>query len=210
MTLIIFDYDGVLADTLADLLHVGQEACNTLGIPHVTTADDLKSLEVMSFASYGRACEIPEPLIDGFVKFCLSAFAERRSPPPIFTGMRGVVSHLAANHTIAIVTTNSSQNVQAFLAEHGLAGFVRAIYGVDSPGSKAQQIAMARHRLSRDRVEEPVFMVGDSLSDILAAREAAVTSIAVTWGHQTLGTLLRGNPDYVVSSPHSIIDIIDK
>ena len=208
MALVIFDYDGVLADTLADLLHFGQEACNTLGIKHVTTADDLKSIEVMSFASYGRACEVPEHLIDAFVRICLSAFAEMRAPPPIFTGLSGVVSHLAANHTIAIVTTNSSQNVHAFLAKHGLDAFIHAIYGVDSPGSKAQQIVMARHRLSRDRMQEPVFMVGDSLSDILAAREAAVTSIAVTWGHQSLATLLRGNPDYVVSSPHSIIDVL--
>lgn len=210
MALIIFDYDGVLADTLADLLHIGQEACNTLGIKHVATTDDLNSLEVMSFASYGRACEVPEHLVDEFVRICLSAFAERRSPPPIFTGLSKVVRYLSVNHTIAIVTTNSSQNVNAFLVKHGLDGLIHAIYGMDSPGSKAQKIVMARNRLSRDKKQEPVFMVGDSLSDILAAREASITSIAVTWGHQSLGNLLRGNPDYVVSSPHELVDIIEQ
>ncbi len=60
MALIIFDYDGVLADTLDDLLQFGQEACTKLGINHLVTKEDLNNLEVMSFASYGQACEVPE------------------------------------------------------------------------------------------------------------------------------------------------------
>jgi phosphoglycolate phosphatase len=208
MALIIFDYDGVLADTLDDLLQFGQEACNQLGVKHVVTKDDLNNLEVMSFATYGRACEVPEHLVDEFVKICLNFFSEKKSPPAIFTGLTNVVGQLAVNHRIAIVTTNSSQNVNAFLVKHGLDGFIHAVYGVDSPGSKAQKIAMARNRLLENRKQEAVFMVGDALSDVQAAKEASVTSIAVTWGHQSLENLLRGNPDYVVSSPHDLIDVI--
>lgn len=210
MALIIFDYDGVLADTLDDLLQSGQEACNKLGVNHLVTKNDLNNLEVMSFTSFGRACEVPEHLVDEFVKICLNFIAEKRSPPAIFTGLRNVVSYLSLNHRIAIVTTNSSQNVNAFLVEHGLESFVHAVYGVDSPGSKAQKISMAQNRLLENRGQESVFMVGDSLSDVLAAKEASVTSIAVTWGHQSLDYLLRGNPDYVVSSPHQLIEIIEQ
>ena len=49
-----------------------------------------------------------------------------------------------------------------------------------------------------------------SLSDVLAAKEASVTSIAVTWGHQSLENLLRAKPDYVVSSPHDLIEVIEQ
>jgi phosphoglycolate phosphatase len=210
MALIIFDYDGVLADTLDDLLQFGQEACNQLGVKHLVTKSDLNNLEVMSFASYGRACEVPEHLVDEFVEICLNAFAEKNSPPAIFTGLSNVVRKLSVHHRIAIVTTNSSQNVKAFLVKHGLDGLIAAIYGVDSPGSKTQKISMARNRLSEDRKQESVFMVGDSLSDVLAAKEASVASVAVTWGHQSLANLLRGNPDYVVSSPHNLLDVIEQ
>jgi phosphoglycolate phosphatase len=210
MALIIFDYDGVLADTLDDLLQFGQEACNQLGVNHIVTKDNLANLEVMSFATYGRACEVPEHLVDEFVKVCLNRFAEKKSPPAIFTGLSSVIRHLSVNHTIAIVTTNSSQNVNAFLVSHGLDRFIHAVYGVDSPGSKAQKIAMARNQLVDNRKQESVFMVGDSLSDVLAAKEASVRSIAVTWGHQSLADLLRGNPDYVVSSPHDLIQVIKR
>lgn len=209
MALIIFDYDGVLADTLDDLLKFGQEACNKLGVKHLVTKDDLNNLEVMSFATYGQACEVPEPLIDEFVKICLTSFAEKNSPPAIFPGLSSVIRSLSMKHTIAIVTTNSSRNVNDFLVEHGLECLVDAVYGVDSPGSKAQKISIARSRLPGNRGQESVFMVGDSLSDVLAAKEASVTSIVVSWGHQSLESLLRGNPDYVVHSPHELSEVID-
>jgi phosphoglycolate phosphatase len=209
MALIIFDYDGVLADTLDDLLQSGQEACSQLGVKHLVTKDDLKNLEVMSFSSYARACEVPEHLVEEFVRICLSYFAEKKSPPAVFPGLSSVIRHLSADHKIAVVTTNSSQNVNAFLARHGLDSLIHAVYGVDSPGSKVQKIAMARDRLLENPGQEPVFMVGDSLSDVLAAKEASVTSIAVTWGHQSLEHVLRGHPDYVVSSPQDLIGMIE-
>ena len=210
MALVIFDYDGVLADTLDDLLEFGQAACNKLGGKHLVTRDDLSNLQVMSFASYGRECQVPEHLVDEFVKICLNLFAEKKSPPAIFAGLSDVIRYLSVNHVIAIVTTNSSQNVNAFLVKHGLDSLIHAVYGVDSPGSKAQKISMAQNRLLEKRTPESVFMVGDSLSDILAAKEASVTSIAVTWGHQSLENLLRGNPDYLVSSPHDLIEVIEQ
>jgi phosphoglycolate phosphatase len=210
MALIIFDYDGVLADTLDDLIQFGQEACNQLGVHHVVTKDDLSNLEVMSFATYGRACEVPEHLIDEFVKISLNLFAEKETPPAIFAGLEEVIRRFSANHKIAVVTTNTSQNVHAFLVKHGLDSFIHAVYGVDTHGSKAQKISKARSRLLEKEKQEAVFMIGDSLSDVRAAKEAGVTSVAVTWGHQNLETLQRGNPDYVVHSPNSLIEIIER
>lgn len=206
MALIIFDYDGVLADTLDDLIHFGQQACDQLGVKHVVTQADLSNLEVMSFATYGRACEVQENLIDEFVKISLRLFAEKESPPAIFAGMSEVIQHFSNQHKLAIATTNSSQNVNLFLTQHGLSNLFHAVYGVDTPGSKAHKIALARERFG----EESVYMIGDALSDVRAAMEAGVASIAVTWGHQSLETLLRGEPDYVVNSPNSLIEVIER
>jgi phosphoglycolate phosphatase len=207
MALIIFDYDGVLADTLDDLIHFGQQACDQLGVKHVVTKDDLSNLEVMSFATYGRACEVPEHLVDEFVKINLGLFAEKESPPAIFDGLSEVIQHFSSKHKIAIVTTNSSQNVHAFLSKHGLDSLVHAVYGVDTPGSKAHKISLAMERFVKNG--EAVFMIGDALSDVRAAKEAGVASIAVTWGHQSLETLQRGEPEYIVNQPHELIEIIE-
>jgi phosphoglycolate phosphatase len=210
MALIIFDFDGVLADTLNDLIQFGQDVCDELGISHVVKKEDLSNLEIMSFATFGRACEVPEDLIDEFVRRCLKRFAEKKSAPAIFNGMSAIVRKLAVHNTIAIISTNSSQNVKAFLSKHGLNGYIHAVYGIDIPGTKAQKISIARKQFPADTMREPVFMVGDSLSDMRAAKEASVTSIAVTWGHQSLEHLQRGNPDHVVRFPQELMDVINR
>src|SRR5512134_1518013 len=210
MALIIFDFDGVLADTLNDLIQFGQEVCDELGIKHAVRKADLSNLEIMSFASFGRACEVPGHLVDQFVQICLKRFAAKKSPPAIFNGLSTIIRSFAINNKLAIITTNSSQNVNAFLVQHSLDECIHAVYGVDIPGSKAQKISMAQNQFSADPKRESVFMIGDSLSDIRAAKEASVTSIAVTWGHQSLEYLLSGDPDYVVNFPHDLTELIEK
>jgi phosphoglycolate phosphatase len=208
MALILFDYDGVLADTLDDLIQFGQIACDKLNIKHVVTENDLSNLDVMSFSTFGRACEVPEHLNDDFVKISLTLFAEKTTPPNIFAGISEVIKYFSTNHKLGIVTTNSSQNVNAFLAQHGLAEFIHALYGVDTAGTKAQKILLAQNQFMNGQANS-IFMIGDSLSDIRSAKEAAVTSIAVTWGHQSLEKLRTGNPDFVIDSPSQLIEIIE-
>lgn len=210
MAIILFDYDGVLADTLDDLLQFGQEACNELGVDHVVTQDDLNNLEYMSFANYARECSVPENMVEDFVQYCINRFANKKSPPAIFNGLSSIVQHLAIKNTLAIVTTNYTRNVKTFLIEHGLDGYIDAVFSNDVAGSKAQKISMARDRFSTNSKQEAVIMVGDSVSDILAAREALVKSIAVTWGHQSIDRLLCANPDYVVHYPQELVEVIER
>ena len=205
MSLILFDFDGVLADTLADMLRFGQEVCDELGVKHTVVQTDLSELEVMSFATFGWACEVPEDLVDEFVRRCTRKFAEKESPPVIFDGMGVVVRNLAESYTLAVVTGNTEAVVRTFLEEHGLGGCIRAVYGVDMPGSKVEKILMAKSQFAAEG--EAVFMVGDSLSDVRAAREAGVTSIAVSWGHQSLGRLVESEPDHIVRLPEELIEI---
>lgn len=208
MALILFDFDGMLADTLGDMIRFAQEVCDELGVDHTVTPDDLSSLEIMSFAEYGRQLEVPEPLVEEFVRRSLKKFSEKKAPPDIFKGLDEVVGKLAVNNVVAIITGNTTDNVKAFLAGHGLDGHVRAIFGVDSPGSKAEKIARARGRFAKDG--EAVFMVGDSVSDVRAAKDASVKSIAVSWGHQSAETLTRAGPNYLVHSPRELFEIITK
>jgi phosphoglycolate phosphatase len=205
MALILFDFDGVLADTIADMLRFAQEVCDELGVKHTVVQTDLSELEVMSFATFGRACEMPEDLVDEFVRRCTMKFAEKKSPPAIFHGLREVVRKLAKGHVLAVVSGNTEGNVRTFLEQHGLEGCFRAVYGVDMPGSKAEKILMAKSQFGSEA--GMVFMVGDSLSDVHAAREAGVKSIVVGWGHQSLGRLVGTVPDHVARVPKELIEI---
>jgi phosphoglycolate phosphatase len=205
MSLIIFDFDGVLADTLDDLLRFAQEVCDELGVKHTVVRADLSELEVMSFATLGQACEMPDELVGEFVRRCTGKFAAKTSPPAIFDGLADVVRSLAESHVLAVVTGNTEPNVRAFLREHGLEGCFRAVYGLDTPGSKVEKILLAKGQSAPEA--ETVFMLGDSVSDVLAAQQAGVRSIAVAWGHQSVARLAAAAPDYLVRAPGELLAI---
>jgi phosphoglycolate phosphatase-like HAD superfamily hydrolase len=67
------------------------------------------------------------------------------------------------------------------------------------PGSKSEKILSAKTRFAQDN--ENIYLVGDSLSDIRAAKETGIKSIAVSWGHQSLEKLSSAAPDHLVHSP---------
>lgn len=206
MSLVLFDFDGVLADTLGDLLLFGQQACDTLGVKRVATQADLDALEVMSFAAYGLQMGVPESLVDEFVRICVDQFNRKETPPAMFDGLGEVVRRLSVDNAIAVVTGNDSRAVQAFLAAHGLDGHVRAVFGLDAPGSKVEKIARARELFAAGG--ETVWMVGDSASDVRAAQEAGVESVAVSWGRQGADRLIRAAPDHLVHAPGELLALI--
>lgn len=206
MRLLLFDFDGVLADTFADMIQFAQEACDELGVDHIVVPSDLSNLEIMSFATFGQACEVPETLTGEFVRRCTEKFREKKTPPVVFKELTEVLRSLSKENILVIVTGNTTGNVNAFLAHHGLQECFKKVYGVDMPGSKAEKIRMAKRRFEAG-IESSLF-IGDSLSDIRAAREANVGSIAVGWGHQRLEMLIRGEPDFIVHSPAELLEVL--
>ena len=206
MALIIFDFDGVLADTLDDMLSIAQVVCAELGVNRVPTPADLDALETMSFIEYGRQLGIPPALIDDFVDRCLQRFVKK--PSKIFDGMAEVLEQLSNHHLLAIITGNTTPAVENFLIEHGIRQCISIIFAVDQPGSKMEKILKAKSLLAKDKDE--VYYVGDAVSDVHAARQVSVKSVAVGWGHQSLGKLANAKPDHVVHAPEEFIAIFEK
>ena len=206
MSLIIFDFDGVLADSLSDMLLFAQETCNELGIDHTVTQADLGNLEIMSFATFGIACGVPVELTGEFVHRCTNKFKEKKTPQAIFDGLPDVIRKLSEENILSVVTGNTTENVSSFLSHHGLLDFFHSIHGVDNPGNKVEKIKKIKDHF--DKGNELIFFIGDSLSDIHAAREANVISIAVSWGHQALEMLVRGKPDVIIHKPAEIFDCL--
>jgi phosphoglycolate phosphatase len=208
MALIIFDFDGVLADTLDDMLNFAQAVCVEMGFDRIPTPADLAALETMSFVEYGKQLGIPPHLAHEFASRCLKRFIEKPHPPKIFAGMAQVLEQLSARHTLAIVTGNTTRAVENFLRENNIHQFIGAIFAVDQPGSKVEKIQKAKSQLATEA--DAVYYVGDAVSDIHAARQAVIKSVAVSWGHQSLDRLVNAQPDHVVQTPQEIIALFEK
>jgi phosphoglycolate phosphatase len=208
MAIILFDFDGVLADTLDDLLNFAREVCAQLGFPRDPTPADLNVLETMSFADYGRQLKLPPQYIDAFVSQCLRMFNQRSHSPRMFEGMGQAIKEAAKSNILAIVTGNTTPTVEEFLKENNLREYIKLIIGVEQKGSRPEKIKRALRELGQG--EEAAYMVGDAVSDIHAARETSIKSIAVGWGHQSPSRLLTAAPDYLVDSPQELLELLKK
>lgn len=202
---IIFDFDGVLADTLADMLAFAAQACQQIGFPCQPCQADLETLERMTFADYGRQLGVPEHSLGEFVRLCLERFSARPQPPDIFPGLGEVVRQLAQVYPLAIVTGNTAATVQAFLDRHHLSGTIALLVDVHQPGERYEKIARAAEALGVAVGE--TLVVGDAVSDIRAAAQAGARSAAVSWGHQRPEKLSQARPDYVVKAPNDLLDL---
>jgi phosphoglycolate phosphatase len=205
---LLFDFDGVLADTLDDLLSFAAQVSAQLGHPRHPTRADLEALELMNFDEFARQLHIPETQVKEFTHRSVDLFISRPQPPDLFPGLGLVIKRLSASHPAGIVTANTSMVVRGFLDHHRLTSCFKVIVGADVPGSKPEKIKTALRKMGAS--EEYVYMIGDAISDIRAARQAGVKSIAVTWGHQSEGKLASALPDYLVRSPGELEELFRK
>lgn len=203
---VIFDFDGVLADTLDDILHFGKIVSNKLGFPVTPTVDDLNALDRMSFADFGRQLGIPEEKIESFVQGNFELFNEREAPPRLFPRMDDVIQQLSTSCKMGIVTGNSSDTVWRFLSHYGIEKYIAIVLGADIPGSRLEKVRRVMKELNAKTGK--AFIVGDAVSDICTAKEAGAFSIAVGWGHQRPEKLLAEKPDYLVITPQDLIAIL--
>lgn len=203
--IVLFDFDGVLADTEEAMLRFSRIACEELGYAIQPTRADLEAVEHMSFANLGRRFGLPEGQIAAYVRRSLQLFSENPLPLKAFPGIPDLLERLSQDASIAIVSGNSTPTIEKFLEDYQLRGRVQVIRGADNPGSKPEKIREVLAALER---RDGAAYVGDTVSDISAARETSLISIAVSWGHHNRRMLRKAVPDYLVDTPDELLSVL--
>ena len=161
----------------------------------------------MSFDSLGRQLNLPEAVIPAYKARVFERFTSGDELPPIFEGMAEVVSALASSYPLGLVTGNTSGLVRSFLERYNLLERFGLILCVDDPGIRVEKIRSVIKELGVQNAQ--VYLVGDAVSDIYAAREVGVKSIAVSWGHQSREKLATARPDFIVDSPGGLLSVLE-
>ena len=203
--ILIFDFDGVLADSLQPMLTYAGQVCQELGYPCEPTQADLEALERMEFSEFGRQLGIPEEKIGAFVTRNFELFSSREDSLRITPGMESVIQALAERAILAIVTGNSSKVVGKFLEKYAIKDKFRIVLSGEDEGNRVEKILKVI--LLNSGANGEVYMIGDAVSDIRAAREAGIISIAIGWGHQSMEKLITETPDFVIEQPEGLITL---
>ena len=205
----IFDYDGVIADSLDMCI----EAFNTLkkkyGFPGELTKDAIEKLpHVTAEAAFGLLGVSAEDrhLYTGELMTMLQANAIKAK---IFDGIGDIFKMVKESGAyLAINTANGSGTVKKRLQMAGLAELPDYIVGADTPGNKSEKIAHIMEKLSAD--PDDTYMIGDSMGDITEGRKAGAHTIAVTYGWQPRATLEAVNPEYICDTMEELKMLVQK
>jgi phosphoglycolate phosphatase len=204
--LIIFDYDGVLIDSLSNAISAGEEFCRSVAHDRVPTEETIGSLENMTYPEIARSIGLPPEQAERFSSHVFQRFQDIGPSMAFFPEIEPLLHRMAAKN-IAIVSGNVKHVISAKLASHGLAEKITCIFGALEPGDKAEKIRNACRHFGADVGRS--CMIGDSVSDIRYAKRAGVQSIAATWGWQWRDRLVKENPDFIVNSVQELAILLN-
>jgi len=201
--LFLFDFDGVLADSL-DLYSEAVARCLLrIGTPIVKNKEDYLALFEGNFYESMAAKGVDLVAFAGAAKEILPGIDYDAMKP--FDGLIPVLEALQKDHLLAVISSNGSRTISKMLERFGFDRFFQEILGSDFLFSKKDKIAHALSKYGIDR--ERTFYIGDTTGDILEAREAGVRTVAVTWGWHSREKLVAVHPDFLVDKPEDLLKI---
>jgi phosphoglycolate phosphatase len=203
-SLFLFDFDGVLVDSLDLYAEAVTRCLERIGTPIVKNREEYLVLFDGNFYESMAARGVD-----------LTAFAQaaREILPGIdydamkpFAGLTPVLDALRKDHSLVVISSNGYRTIRAILTRFGFDPFFREIFGSDFHFSKKEKIdhALEKYEISR----EQAFYIGDTVGDILEARAAGVRSVAVTWGWHDRERLVAVSPDFVVDTPEGLLSLV--
>ena len=200
--LIIFDFDGVLADSAAWVLREMNPLARRFGFREVTD-DEVAMLRGRDNREIVRYMRVPAwklPLIAHHVR---KRMAEDAESIALFEGAPGLLRGLAhAGARLAIVSSNSEANIRRVLGDD-LAGLIAHYDCGAGLFGKARKFRRLVRRA--DALPGEVLCVGDEVRDIEAAGQAGLASAAVTWGYATSELLAARKPTLMFANPNEML-----
>ena len=201
--LFVFDLDGTLVDSRADLANAANAALTKLGLP------PLPENTIISYVGDG---------IDALIRRCLTPqhearFAEAKTyfaehyrkhfldHTVLLPGVLETLKTLKPKSFLAVLTNKSEPYAVKILEGLGIAPFFSAIVGekaglVPKPDPSALLSIMKRLKVPKDQT----LMVGDGKNDILVAKEAGCSSCLVADSDEKIKAFTPYHPDIVIRS----------
>lgn len=195
MKAIVFDFDGVLADSF----ELGKNIAKEVG----HDVDD----EIWRSHHDGNALEKPVvPFTKESAENFFSKYLERVTSVKLFFKPEHL-QMLKKTYPLYIISSNRKSSIEKFLNHYGL-NFFDEILGEEFHRSKVEKFnfLFEKYHLKPD----DIIFISDTLGDILEAKKVQVKTIAVDFGFHNRARLDKGEPYKIVSSIDELFSEINK
>ncbi|HEY9693616.1 MAG TPA: HAD-IA family hydrolase [Oculatellaceae cyanobacterium] len=207
MKLIIFDFDGTIADTFEPLIKIIQRLSQEFGYKSVSPEDiDLfRNLTTREIIYQAGVSIWKLPFILRRIKKELNKDIKVVRP---IQGMKEALLDLKdQGNQLGIITSNSQDNVQLFLENNHLDTIFSFICSGTTIFGKNKVINSVL--IQKNINLSDVIYVGDETRDIEAAKKSNIQVIAVSWGFNSQEILANQNPDYLIDHPQQLTEVVN-
>ncbi len=206
--LIIFDFDGVLAnskDAYAAQMKETIESISNKAFSEEIFSERVGNTDQKDDFRFFLETEDNKVIIEAAKKYeeLTPKYAHLRS---LYPGIREIIESLHNAHYTGIVSRKPQDRMEYWLNFYDIQDYFDYPIGtVENTKSHAIRRIMIRYGFSKERT----LMIGDTEFDIQSAKEAGVIAVAATYGSSKPGDLLELKPDYVLNEPNEIKAIVD-
>ncbi|OGN14607.1 MAG: hypothetical protein A3J47_03000 [Candidatus Yanofskybacteria bacterium RIFCSPHIGHO2_02_FULL_43_22] len=206
---IIFDFDGVLADSFDYLYSLNRDGMGHIGLSF--TKEQYRELFV------GNVHQGFKDFINNDQKYL--AFSEFRKANydkyyygegkgvKLFSEAPTFIKKIGKKYILTIASSGKQENIKDLLKKGGVENSFDLILA-DSSHSKEGMIKEILNKYQATPGQ--AFFVTDTVGDIKEAKKHGLKTIAVTWGFHSKRRILEAHPDHVATDFNSLAEAIDK
>lgn len=203
MKLLLFDFDGVLVDSLAVYEKTVTDCLAQINQPLKRGREEF--LELFEGNFYERLVEKGIDL-KKFMKASVDILAQvNYNEMKPFTAMLPVLTALKNDHVLIVISSNDTPTIAEALRLYNFNGIFREILGSDFMLSKKDKILYAAKKYSTALTD--IYYIGDTSGDILEGKQAGIKTVGVTWGWHSKEKMAQAGPDYLLETPQDLLQL---
>lgn len=209
--LIIFDWDGTLADSVDWIVHCIRQAAarQNCPVPEPQAVKDIIGLSIENAVATlfpGMDEETGRRLAGDYAQ---AFFSREMSRNDLFPGVPEMLARFReAGYRLAVATGKKSSGLREVIAGTGLADSFCTTRSADQTASKPNPLMIDEIVAELGVAKDRTLMVGDSVHDLQMALNAGVASVAVTCGAHPAETLKRYSPLYCLNYPTELLGLL--
>lgn len=199
---LIFDFDGTIADSLPAVVQVFETLTRR---QQRFTVPEIEVLRHLSLVELAVELHIPRWKIPLLMFRGRRLIRDHLQNIKLHKGMAAAIQKLHAHgEHLYIVSSNSTENVEAYLQRHQLEKYFTGVYGGASLLGKAPRL----YKLITDEQLNTAgsWYIGDETRDIIAAHKVGLRAMSVTWGYNSAEALAARLPDALADTPKQLIE----
>ncbi len=211
--LAVFDCDGTLVDSQANILLAMMDVFDAAGLAR-PAAHDIRRGVGLSLIEIMRVL-VPEGDDALHVRLASdyrAAFQQRRAdkrldPEPLYPGIaEGLATLSEAGWRLGVATGKSDRGLHLILEHHGLAHHFVTLQTADRHPSKPHPAMLHAAIAEAGADAAGSVMIGDTVFDIAMARNAGVRGIGVDWGYHDAHELHDAGAAAVVATMAELLE----